>query len=141
MIGEVMHVTGKELFYSAMMLRLERLVNVEYLYPTSEEGRLAELEDAKQTLRKKKLLKENANGKIALDLGLIACASLCSNPESCEVKEHENGYHAAVYKSEETYMLMEQDDDGAYSISWFKDKDELDEHVSKRMLAEKEEGE
>lgn len=131
MTGEVMHITSKELFYSAMMLRLDKLVNVEYLYPTSEEGRLAELEDAKQSLRKKNMLKESANGSVSLDLGLIACASLCSNPEHCEVKKDASGYYATIYKTDETYMLMEHDGEGAYCVSWFNGKNEIDEHFAK----------
>lgn len=132
MIGEVMHVTSKELFYSAMMLRLERLVNVEYLFPTSEDARALELNEAKKTLRNKKLLKESANGDISLDLALTACAVVCAKPETCEVKSA-GDYYATAYRAEDVYMLMEREPDDILAISWFADKTELDDHVTEKL--------
>lgn len=133
MIGETMRVSTKELFYAAMMLKLDKLVNVEYSHPMNDDAILEELNEVKHSLRKKKLLKENARGKISLELSLTACAALCSEPDSCEVRSNESGYYATIYKRSNAYLLVEHYHEGLLRISWFNDKIELDEFIASEM--------
>lgn len=132
MIGEVMKVSTKELFYSAMMLRIDRLIDVEYIYPSSEEARAVELADAMKSLRGKKLLKENANGDVSLDFALTACATLCAKPEICELKTTDK-YHATIYGAEDTFMLIEHEPEDQLAVTWFADRTEMDAHVAQMM--------
>ena len=127
-----MQITNKELFYTAMMLKLDHLVNVEYLFPADSAAMSRELEEAKQTLRKKKLLKENSKGEVAIDLALTACASLCAHPQTWTVTESD-GYYATIYGTENAYMLLERGTEGELTAIWFKDRENLDGYLTGRM--------
>ena len=134
---EYLRVTNKELFYSAMMLNFERLVNVEYLFPADEAKLAQELEEAKRSLHKKKLLRESSNGEISLDFALSTCASSCANPDSCIVVD-EDGYYATIYVTSDTYMLLEQVNEEENAALWFKDKESLDGYVIRKLESVKE---
>ena len=135
MDNHLLRITVKELFYSAMMLRLNRLVNVEYIFPADEGGRARELSEVKQTLRKKKLLKESAKGDVSMSLTLMACAIMCSNPEKCTIREAE-GYYATAYGVAGSYMLLEKEDEGELAVSWYKDEETLKEYLSGKLNAD-----
>ena len=49
-------VTKKELFYSAVMLRIRRLVNIVYDFPADNLKFEGELRDVRKTLKRKNLL-------------------------------------------------------------------------------------
>jgi hypothetical protein len=74
----VLRLSNKELFYSAMLLRLEQIVNIEYAFPADESARRAELDDVKRSLHKKNLLKENSKGEIVLNRELALCEAYCA---------------------------------------------------------------
>ena len=127
-----LRVTNKELFYSAMMLNLDRLVNVEYVFPADEEKLAKELDEAKRSLNKKKLLKENSKGEISLDFALSACAAFCANPDKCIVVD-EGEYYATAYVAADSYMLLERGVEDENSALWFQDKESLDGYVMKKL--------
>ncbi|MBQ9526675.1 MAG: hypothetical protein IJR68_03610 [Fretibacterium sp.] len=127
-----MQITNKELFYTAMMLKLDHLVNVEYLFPIEENDLRRELNEAKKTLRQKKLLKENAKGEVSLDLALTACAALCANPEDCVVRESD-GYYATAYTAAGVYMLLERGDGDDLTAVWFQDRAAFDEYLAEKI--------
>ncbi|MDR1472244.1 MAG: hypothetical protein LBS75_06950 [Synergistaceae bacterium] len=132
-------VSSKELFYSAMMLGLDKLVNVEYVFPADETRMADELEEVKRGLRKKRMLKENTKGEITLDFGLSLCAAFCSKPDSCGVVD-EDGLYGTIYKAAETYMFLERTGEGENAAKWFKDSESLDEHITRRLGAGAEAG-
>lgn len=134
-----LHVTKKELFYAAAMLKLKRLVNVVYNFPADEVRFEQELCEARVSLRKKKLLTESARSGITLSLPLSICTAFCANPQSCEVVNSDN-YHASIYKIETLYMLIEQVSDEDLNITWFIDKRMLDEYISGKMKESLKEG-
>ena len=123
-----LHITKKELFYTAVMLNLKQLVNVVYDFPVDDTKFEQELNEARSSLRKKKLLTESARNGISLNFVLIVCAVFCANPESCEVVNI-NDYRATIYKIASAYMLMEQRSDDNLLVVWFSRKDILDEYI------------
>jgi hypothetical protein len=130
--GNALRITDKELFYSAMMLNLDRLVNVEYVFPADEAKLSKELDEVKRSLHKKKLLKENAKGEITLDFALSACAAYCAKPDHCTVVDEE-GYYATIYGAANSYMLLERTGDGECAAVWFRDREALDEYVTRKL--------
>lgn len=124
-----MRLTPKELCYTAMMLKLNQIVNVEYLFPVDDESINRELNDVKHSLREKKLLKENSKGEVTLDMNLAAVVILCSKPDSCEVKEAD-GYYGTIYASQNVYMLIEREQDGMMAVFWFMDREALEGHIN-----------
>lgn len=132
MDNPILHITTKELFYTAMMLHLPHLVNVEYIFPIEEDALRRELNEAKGTLRKKKLLKENAKGEVSLDMTLSACAALCSKPEDCMVREAE-GYYATAYTAAGAYMLLERGNEDELTAILFRDREDLDSYLAEKM--------
>lgn len=127
-----LHVTNKELFYTAMMLHLDQLVNVDYVYPLGENELRQELNDVKRTLRKKKLLKENAKGEVSLDASLAACASICARPEECVI-EKTGKYYATLYGAGGAYMLLEREPEEQLTALWFNDKTAADSYITEKM--------
>ena len=132
MNNPILHITTKELFYTAMMLHLHRLVNVEYVFPLDENDLRRELNEAKGTLRKKKLLKENAKGEVSLDVALTACAALCSEPEDCTVKKS-GGYYATAYTAGDVYMLLERGTEDALTAIWFREQESMNNYLDEKM--------
>jgi hypothetical protein len=132
-----LHVTNKELFYSAMMLNLNRLVNIEYDFPADDIKLAKELDEAKRSLHKKKLLKESAKGEITLDFALSACAAFCARPDNCAVVDRE-GYYATVYGAANAYMLLERLNEGESAARWFKDRESLDGYLTQKLESMKE---
>ena len=133
-------VTRKELFYAAVMLHIRRLVNIVYEFPADTTKFEQELNEAKSTLRKKKLLRESAREGVTLDFALTVCAAFCAEPESCEVV-NENNYYATIYHIANISMLMEtsqyqyqdQDSEDELRAVWFLHKDKLDEYIKSRI--------
>lgn len=134
-----LHITKKELFYVAVMLRLKHLVNIVYDFPADEIKFEQEFNEARSTLRKKKLLTESARGGIGLDFALIVCATFCANPESCETI-NANQYSATVYKVASVYMLIEQRSENDLAIVWFTERGILDKYVIGKTSKTPEEG-
>ncbi|MBQ9905062.1 MAG: hypothetical protein IJM47_09805, partial [Synergistaceae bacterium] len=66
-------VTKKELFYSAVMLRIRRLVNIVYDFPADKLKFEAELRDARKTLRRKNLLEDSARDGVNISFSLSVC--------------------------------------------------------------------
>ena len=122
-------VTKKELFYSAVMLRIRRLVNIVYDFPADNLKFEAELRDVRKTLRRKNLLEDSARDGVTLSV----CVSFCANPDSCEVIDS-YGYSATVYQASKMYMLMENREDGELlAAAWFKDRASLDSYVESQI--------
>lgn len=132
MEGNTINVSDKELFYSAMLLGLDSLVNIAYAFPASDVMIAAELEDTKRVLHKKRLLRENSRGEVALECALSLCAAFCSKPDSCVVVD-EGGIYGTIYKAAETYMFLERAGDGMNEARWFKDRESLNGHIAKRL--------
>jgi hypothetical protein len=128
----ILRVTNKELFYSAMLLGMNRLVNVEYFFPTEKKELLAELEEAKRTLHKKRLLKENSKGDIALDPELTKCLVLCSHPERCTIADS-GGIYATIYEAGGETMLIEKTIEGENAVRFFGDRDSAAEYTRNRL--------
>ncbi|MBQ7544324.1 MAG: hypothetical protein IJT02_05200 [Synergistaceae bacterium] len=126
-------ITKKELFYSAVMLRIRKLVNVVYDFPADSLKFEAELRDARKTLRRKNLLEDSARDGVNISFSLSVCVSFCANPDSCEVIDS-YGYSATVYQASKMYMLMENRGDGELlAAAWFKDKASLDGYVESQI--------
>ena len=125
-------ITRKELFYAAVMLHIRQLVNVIYEFPADTTKFDQELNEAKSSLRKKKLLTESARNGIPLDFALAVCAAFCARPESCEVV-NENNYCATVYRIATLYMLMEQSSEEDLTAIWFLTKENLDEYLDSKL--------
>ncbi len=138
-MGEkVFTITKKELFYTAFMMQLRQLVNIVYDFPADETKFEQELGEARNSLRKKKLLTESARQGISLDFGLCSCAAFCSEPESCEVVDM-NGYKATIYAVGGIYMLLEpqsEDNQDNFAVTWFINKKTLDEYINSKTQSE-----
>ncbi len=125
-------VTKKELFYSAVMLRVRKLVNVVYEFPADEMKFERELREARKTLRKKNLLEETARDGVNLSFALTVCVSFCANPDSCELVDS-YGYRATIYKNSKMFMLMEEREDDELAVAWFNKKSSIDEYVNNEI--------
>ncbi len=122
-------VTKKELFYSAVMLRVRKLVNVVYDFPADELKFERELREARKTLRKKNLLEETARDGVNLSFTLSVCVSFCANPDKCEIVDS-YGYYATIYQASKMFMLMEQRENDELLTAWFTDRKKLDEYIN-----------
>ena len=129
-----LYVTRKELFYAAVMLHLKRLVNIVYDFPADNIKFDQELNEAKNSLRKKKLLTESARNGISLDFALCVCAAFCANPESCELVENDD-YYATIYQFGTAYMLMEKRSEDELAAVWFLSKETLDKYIATKINA------
>lgn len=127
-----LRISNKELFYAAMMLGVDRLVNVVYDFPTDEARQLSELDEVKRVLHKKKLLKESSTGEITLDTSVAACAAFCAEPDDCAIVDEE-GFYATVYDAADSHMLLERLDDENNEARWFEDKTSIDEYIEQRL--------
>ena len=126
-------VTKKELFYSAVMLRIRKLVNVVYDFPADKLKFEQELRDARKTLRRKNLLEDSARDGVNISFSLSVCVSFCANPDKCEVIDS-YGYYENIYQASKMYMLMERrDDDELLAAAWFTDRKNLDEYVNSQI--------
>ncbi len=127
-------VTKKELFYSAVMLRIRRLVNIVYDFPADKLKFEAELREARKTLRRKNLLEDSPRDGVNISFTLSVCVSFCANPDKCEVIDS-YGYYATVYQASKMYMLMEtRDDDGdLLAAAWFTNREKLDEYINSQI--------
>ena len=126
-------VTKKELFYSAVMLRIRRLVNIVYDFPADKLKFESELRDARKTLRRKNLLEDSARDGVNISFSLSVCVSFCANPDKCEVIDS-YGYYATIYQASKMYMLMEhRDDDDLLAAAWFTDRKKLDEYINSQI--------
>ena len=85
-------ITKKELFYSAVMLRIRKLVNVVYDFPADSLKFEAELRDARKTLRRKNLLEDSARDGVNISFSLSVCVSFCANPDSCDHNKNANDF-------------------------------------------------
>ena len=130
-------VTKKELFYSAVMLRVRKLVNVVYNFPADELKFGRELREARKTLRKKNLLEETARDGVNLSFTLCVCVSFCANPDKCEVVDS-YGYYATIYQASKMFMLMEQREDDELLTAWFTDRKTLDEYINHEIQSRRE---
>ena len=130
-------ITKKELFYSAVMLRIRRLVNIVYDFPADKLKFEAELRDARKTLRKKNLLEDGGREGVNISFSLSVCVSFCANPDKCDVIDS-YGYYATIYKASKMYMLMEhRDDDELLAAAWFTDRNNLDEYINSQIESRK----
>ena len=125
-------VTKKELFYSAVMLRVRKLVNVVYDFPADELKFERELREARKTLRKKNLLEETARDGVNLSFVISVCVSFCANPDKCEL-EDSYGYHATIYQNSKMFMLMEERENDELAVAWFRKKRSLDDYVNSEI--------
>ena len=126
-------ITKKELFYSAVMLRIRKLVNVVYDFPADKLKFEAELRDARKTLRRKNLLEDSIKDGVNISFSLSVCVSFCANPDKCEVIDS-YGYYATIYKASKMYMLMEhREDDELLAAAWFTNRKNLDEYVNNEI--------
>ncbi len=128
-------ITKKELFYSAVMLRIRKLVNVVYDFPADDSKFQRELKDARKTLWRKGLLEISSSGEDNISFVLSVCVSFCANPDSCEVVDS-YGYRASVYRASSMYMLMENREDDTeelLAVAWFADKNNLDSYINSQI--------
>ena len=123
-------VTERELFYSAMMLGLDRLVGVPYDFPAGDKERAAELEETKRALHKRKLLRENSKGEITLDFVLSACAAVCARPDACTPVEAE-GLRGTIYAAAGSFLFLESEEDGGFVARWFEDAQSVDAYMER----------
>jgi len=123
---DTLELTTKELFYTAALLGLGRLVNVIYDYPAEEQQRVRELSEVKRELHRRKLLRENSKGEVTLDYALAACAAFCAEPESCETADGGR----TIYSAAGAYMLLEQDDCKCQA-RWFETRAALEEYMER----------
>ena len=130
-------ITKKELFYSAVMLRIRKLVNVVYDFPADKLKFEAELRDARKTLRRKNLLEDSPRDGVNISFSLSVCVSFCANPDKCEVIDS-YGYYATIYQASKMYMLMEhREDDDLLAAAWFTTRKSLDEYISSQIAKRK----
>ena len=133
-------ITKKELFYSAVMLRIRKLVNIVYDFPADKLKFERELKDVRKTLRRKNLLEDSVRDGVNISFSLSVCVSFCANPDRCEVIDS-YGYYATIYQASKMYMLMERreddDDDGFLAAAWFKNRSSLDEYVNHQIQKRK----
>ena len=132
MTDKFLYVTRKELFYAAVMLKIRQLVNIVYDFPADETKFNQELNEAKGSLGKKKLLTESARSGVTLDFALSICAAFCSKPESCEVVDV-GDYHATIYRIQTLYMLIEQRSEDELAATWFLTRETLDEYIAAKI--------
>ena len=134
-----LRVTAKELFYTAVMLQLNQLVNIMYDFPADETKFEQELNEVRNSLRKKKLLVESARNGITLDTSLCTCAAFCAEPENCEVIDV-NNYYATIYTASNFHMLLERASGDEFLATWFLNKENLDKYIDSKInkLPEKE---
>ena len=127
-------VTKKELFYSAVMLRIRRLVNVVYDFPADKLKFEAELREARKNLRRKNLLEDSPRDGVNISFTLSVCVSFCANPDKCEVIDS-YGYYATTYQASKMYMLMEHrnDDEDLLAAAWFTDKKKMDDYINSQI--------
>ena len=130
-------ITKKELFYSAVMLRIRKLVNIVYNFPADKLKFEAELRDVRKTLRRKNLLEDSVRDGVSISFSLSVCVSFCANPDKCEIVDS-YGYRATIYKASKMYMLMEhRDDDELLAAAWFTDRRKLDEYINSQITKRK----
>lgn len=129
-------VTKKELFYTAVMVGIKRLVNVVYEYPIDDKAFSVELNEARKSLIMKKLLHDSAREGMTINFGLCACASFCEDPDSCETIDHD-GYQASIYCSLGKYMLMEHRDDDILAMTFFTNRKMLDQYINELTFSQK----
>lgn len=127
-----MRISDKELFYSAMMMKLDRLVNVEYALPADEKKLAAEMEDVKRSLHRKKLLRENSKGAFTMDLALTTCVAYCACPEKCSIYEAD-GIYATIYRASGSFMVLKRAGDGDNIAIWFRDAAAVNEYLLNRI--------
>ena len=127
-----LRVTAKELFYTAVMLQLSRLVNIVYDFPADNAKFEQELNEARSSLRKKKLLIESSRNGITLDTSLCTCVAFCAEPENCEVIDV-NNYYATVYTASNFYMLLERAPGDEFLAAWFLNKENLDNYIDSKI--------
>lgn len=125
-------VTPKELFYTAVMLQIRQLVNIVYDFPADDVKFNQELNEARNTLRKKNLLTESARTGINLDIALCVCAAFCAEPDSCEIVDEDN-YYATVYEASGVYMLLERGHDENLKAVWFVNREDLDKYIDEKI--------
>ncbi len=127
-------ITKKELFYSAVMLRIRKLVNVVYDFPADKLKFEAELREARKTLRRKNLLEDTPRDGVNISFSVSVCVSFCANPDRCEVIDS-YGYYATVYQASKMYMLMEHkdDDQDLLAVAWFTDRKILDRYINSQI--------
>ena len=127
-------ITKKELFYSAVMLRIRKLVNVVYDFPADKLKFEAELREARKTLRRKNLLEDTPRDGVNISFSVSVCVSFCANPDRCEVIDN-YGYYATVYQASKMYMLMEHkdDDEDLLAVAWFTDRKILDGYINSQI--------
>ncbi len=127
-------ITKKELFYSAVMLRIRKLVNVVYDFPADKLKFEAELREARKTLRRKNLLEDTPRDGVNISFSVSVCVSFCANPDRCEVIDS-YGYYATVYQASKMYMLMEHkdDDEDLLAVAWFTDRKILDGYINSQI--------
>ena len=129
---DFLSVTKKELFYTAVMLQLKQLVNVVYDFPADNAKFEQELNEARSSLRKKKLLTESARNGISLDFALIVCAMFCANPQKCELI-NSNGYYATIYEGGGVYMLLEKRSENDLAAIWYGHKEKLYQYIDMQI--------
>ena len=127
-----LRITTKELFYTAVMLRLKQLVNIVYDFPADDLKFEQELNEVRSNLRKKKLLVESARNGITLDTALCTCAAFCAEPENCEVIDI-NNYYATIYTASDFHMLLERGEGSELLATWFLKKENLDKYIDSRI--------
>lgn len=127
-------ITKKELFYSAVMLRIRKLVNVVYDFPADKLKFEAELREARKTLRRKNLLEDTPRDGVNISFSVSVCVSFCANPDRCEVIDS-YGYYATIYQASKMYMLMEHkdDDEDLLAVAWFTDRKILDGYINSQI--------
>jgi hypothetical protein len=123
-----LRISDKELFYSAMMMKFDRLVNVEYAFPADRKKQAAEMEDVKRGLSGKKLLKENSKGEFTMDLALTTCVAYCARPETCRVYEA-GGVYATIYGAAGSFMVLERTGAGENVAVWFGSEADVNEYL------------
>jgi hypothetical protein len=111
-----------------MMMRLDRLVNVEYSFPADQKRMAAEMEDVKRGLNRKKLLRENSKGELAMDLALTTCVAYCARPETCSIYEAD-GVYATVYGAAGAFMVLERTGAGENIAAWFGSEADVNEYL------------
>jgi hypothetical protein len=126
-----LRISNKELFYSAMMLKFDRLVNVEYSFPADEKKLEAEMEDVKRSLHRKKLLRENSKGEFAMDLALTTCAAYCARPEKCSIYE-DGGVYTTIYCAAGSFMVLERTGADENIAVWFRSDADVSEYLLRR---------
>lgn len=128
---QFLRVTKKELFYTAVMLGIKQLVNVVYDFPADEVLFDKELDEARKSLKKKKLLTESALDGGSLSFSLMVCAAFCATPMDCEIVDIDD-HRATIYHIPGFYMLLECCDEEEMIAMWFTDKEKLYQYIKDR---------